>query len=342
MKSINGNSVIMKEVNKNIIRKVLKSEKKATKQRLSELTGLSTVTIGSILQQLLETNEVYEDELIPSNGGRPAHSFCYNGDYNHVLIIYTHEDENESKDTVYVRVVNLFGECICKEEHRLSDISLESFEPIIDKLIESYPTIKAIGFGLPGEEYNEVLVCNDYGKLTGTHFSEHYRNKYSIPVIFENDVNAAVIGYHTLHEDDIDSNCAIVYLYFPRKYAPGAGIYINGGLYKGFRHFAGEIENMPIGIDWLNTNFDSFDLSCEAVSKLIIAITSILDPKEIIIYGSFISERHLGNISSICKGKLIGTELPKITNSKNFSLDYEKGLTKSTLDILETKLSLIK
>lgn len=120
MKSINGNSVLMKEVNKNIIRKVLKSERKATKQRLSELTGLSTVTIGSIIQQLLETNEVYEDELIPSNGGRTAHSFCYNGDYNHVLVIYTHEDEDENKDTVYVRVINLLGECIYKEDHSLS------------------------------------------------------------------------------------------------------------------------------------------------------------------------------------------------------------------------------
>ncbi len=341
MASINGNSLIIKEVNKNTIRKVLKSEQKATKQHLSELTGLSTVTIGSILQQLLETNEVFEDELIPSNGGRPSHSFCYNGNYSHVLIIYAHEDENEDKDTIYVRVINLLGECIYKEDCILNDISLETFEPIIDKLLDIYPTIKAIGFGLPGEEFNGVLVCNDYENLTGTLFSDHYRNKYGLPVIFENDVNAAVIGYCSSHQNEIDSNCAIVYLYFPKKYNPGAGFYINGGLYKGFRHFAGEVQNLPIEIDWNNTDYDSFDCSCEVISKLILTITSILDPKEFVIYGSFITKKHLDNISCICNKNLIGTDIPEIINSKNFSLDYEKGLSRSTLDLLETRLSLI-
>lgn len=57
---------------------------------------------------------------------------------------------------------------------------------------------------MPGEEYNEVLVFNDYAKLTGTRFSEHYRNKYGLPVTFENDVNAAVVGYYTLHEEEIE------------------------------------------------------------------------------------------------------------------------------------------
>ncbi|CAG9704262.1 ROK family protein [Clostridium neonatale] len=342
MKSVNGNSLIIKEVNKNIIRRVLKSEKKATKQRLSELTGLSTVTIGSILQQLLESGEVSEDDLIPSNGGRPAHSFSYNFEYSHVLIIYTHENEIENKDTIYVRVINLFGECIYKEEYIEDNISLTTFEPIIDKLINTYPTIKAIGFGLPGEEYNEVLVVNDYKNLTGQRFSEYYRNKYSIPVIIENDVNSAVIGYCSLHENEIDDNCAIVYIYFPTKYCPGAGIYINGKLYKGFKNFAGEIQNLPIDVNWTNIDFSSFDYSCKAISKLIISITSLLDPKEIVMHGHFLTEKHLINISEICNKHLIGITTPALNISSNFSKDYEQGLNTLTLDLLETKLSLVK
>lgn len=342
MKSINGNSMIMKEVNKNIIRRILKSEQKATKQRLSELTGLSTVTIGSILQQLLEKNEVYEDELIPSNGGRPAQSFCYNSEYNHVLIIYTHENEIENKDTIYVRVINLFGDCIYKEEHIIDEILLTTFEPIIDKLIKVYPNIKAIGFGLPGEEYDEILIINDYEDLAGQRFSEYYKNKYSLPVIIENDVNSAVIGYCSLHKNEIDDNSAIVYLYFPTKYCPGTGIYINGNLYKGFRHFAGEIQNLPINVDWSNIDYSSFDYSCEAISKLIISITSILDPKKIIIHGHFLTQKHLINILEICNKSLVGITAPVLDISSNFNQDYEQGLNTLTLDLLETKLSLIK
>ena len=43
------------------------------KQKLAEITGLSIVTVGTILNQFLETGEVFEDELVSSKGGRPAH-----------------------------------------------------------------------------------------------------------------------------------------------------------------------------------------------------------------------------------------------------------------------------
>lgn len=340
MKSLSGNSLLMKEVNSNIILKALKAEKKATTQRLSEITGLSTVTVGSILQKFLETNEVFKDDIIPSNGGRPAHRFCYNGEYKHILSIYTHED-NE-KDMVYISVVNLFGECIYKENFELVNISLDSFEPVIDKLIKKYPTISAIGFGLPGVEHNGIMTINDYMDLNGTRFSEHYTNLYNLPVKFENDVNAAVIGYCNMHEEEIKSDAAVVYIYFPEKYSPGVGIYINGKVYTGFKHFAGEVKNMPIGIDWENLDYSSFEDVCTAISKLIISILYLLDPERIILYGSFLNKDYLKNIKKICEEILIDTVLPEIYSSEDFNSNFENGVIKNTLDLLEKTLTLIK
>ena len=340
MKSLSGNSLLMKEVNSNIILKALKSEKKATTQRLSELTGLSTVTVGSILQKLLEKNEVLKDDIIPSNGGRPANSFSYNGEYSHVLSIYTHE--YNGRDMVYVSVVNLFGESIYKENFILENISLNSFEPVIDRLLKEYSTIKAIGFGLPGVEHNGVMIVNDYPNLNATRFSEHYRNRYNIPVKFENDVNAAVIGYCNLHEEEIKSDAAIVYIYFPGKYSPGVGIYINGKVYTGFKHFAGEVKNMPIGVNWETLDYSSFDDVCSAISKLIISILYLLDPERVVIYGSFINEDYLKNIKKICMEALMETTIPEIYRSEDFNSCFENGISKSTLDLLEKTLMLIK
>ena len=340
MKSLSGNSLLMKEVNSNIILKALKHEKKATTQRLSEITGLSTVTVGSILQKFLETNEVFKDDIIPSNGGRPAHRFCYNAEYSHVLSIYTHE--YNGKDMVYVSVVNLFGESIYKENFVLENIFLDSFEPVIDKLLKEYSTIKAIGFGLPGAEHNGIMITNDYKNLNGTRFSEHYRNRYNIPVKFENDVNAAVIGYCNIHEEEIQSDGAVVYIYFPEKYSPGVGMYINGKVYKGSKHFAGEIKHMPIGIDWENLDYSSFDDVCNAISKLIIVILYLLDPERIIIYGSFINEEYFKKINETCEETLMETTMPKIYKSEDFNSYFEKGISKSTLDLLEKTLMLIK
>ena len=53
MEKINGNSLLMKEVNINILRNALRKEKYFTKQKLAEITGLSIVTVGTILNQFL-------------------------------------------------------------------------------------------------------------------------------------------------------------------------------------------------------------------------------------------------------------------------------------------------
>lgn len=336
MKFLNGNSLIMKKINTNIVRNALKAERISTKQRLSELTGLSAVTVGSILQQLTSTHEVYEDELIPSNGGRPSHGFCYNSEYSHVLVIYAHEYHGQDK--IYVCVANLIGDCIHKESTNAEDICLKSFEPIIDKLIEQYPTIKAIGFGLQAAEYNKTITFSDYKNLNGTCFTEHYRMRYSIPVSLENDVNLATIGYCHIHK--IESTAAIIYIYFPQNYPPGAGIYINGSLYKGYNNFEGEIKHMPLDIDWDNTEYEDFDKTCDIVSKMVITITCMLNPEQFILYGNFLTEAHLQAITWNCKETLSETFVPKILLADDYDLDFQTGAIECALDLLKSKLSL--
>ncbi len=129
MGNINGNSLLMKEVNTNIVRNVLRKELYATKQKLFEKTGLSIVTVGSILQQLLETGEVYEDELVPSNGGRPAHRFCYNKKFAYIFTICTYEEKGIDKAAVSVK--NLLGEIIEQKEITLNNPDIVFFEKII-------------------------------------------------------------------------------------------------------------------------------------------------------------------------------------------------------------------
>lgn len=336
MKSMSGNSLLMKEVNTNIVRNALKIQRQATKQKLAELTGLSTVTIGSILMQLTKLNEVYENDLIPSKGGRPAHRFCYNSEFRHVLILYTHEFHGQ--DRLYIHVVNLLGESIHNEEAPLENVTLNSFQPAIQRLIEQFPTIKAIGFGMPGSEYNEVIKFHDYEKLNGTRFSEYYRNLFHLPVAFENDVNAAVIGYcqtHTLETSD-----TTVYVYFPEKYPPGAGIYINDSLYKGFSNFEGEIKYIPLSVDWNTLDYHSFSDTCNALVKLTAAITCMFNPKRLVLAGDFITVPHIEYLRNNCENLFPGAFMPQLIMSESFHQDYKKGVIKYTLDLLEPKLTL--
>lgn len=333
MKSL-ANPVIMKKVNTDVVRNALRKEQQATRQRLSELTNLSTVTVGTILEQLVSSGEIYETDHTPSNGGRPAHTYCFNAEYSYALLIYTHVQYG--KDTVFLRVMNLFGECVLEESNTIENIALECLEPMIDRMLEKYPNIKAIGFGMPGTEYNGVMFINDYSELNDTCFSKHYREKYNLPVILENDVNLAVSGY--CHANLVE-DATVVYIYFPQKYEPGAGIFINGDLYRGMNNFAGELGFLPIDVDWRTLDYSDFKNVCKMLAKLIVSIICILNPLKVIIHGDFLTSKHLHEIKRVIKNTIDKRFVPTILLPENFDVDYETGLCIRTLELITSHKS---
>ncbi len=333
----NGNALVTRELNSNLVRDVLKEKRTATKQQLAEATGLTAMTIAAILQQLEKNHEVTAGDQVASGGGRPALQFLFNGDYAHVLILFTHE--KNGADMLYVRVVNLFGERVFGLEEELKEISLNSFEPYIEEMRNRFPTIRAIGFGLPGVERGGSIVALDYPALVGDSFMEHYRLKYGLPVVFVNDVNAAVVGY--CRRKGIASPA--VYLYFPKKFPPGAGIYLNGGLYCGDSNYAGEVANLPLGVDWSSTElYRSPGLFCGAVGKLTAAVCSLLNPHIVILHGSFLQEEHIKPIAAECAGFLPADAMPKLAVSGNFTLDYQTGMAQETLALIQPRLALTR
>lgn len=336
MKNIGGNSLVIKEININLVRKALKSKRKATKQEIANSTGLSIVTVGTVLQHLLEENEVFESELCSSSGGRPAKKYKYNENFALTLIIFPYE-MNE-KIIINSSIVNLSGKYLYESDLEVKDVDLKIFEDIIELLLKDYPEIQAIGFGHPGIEVDGQIILSDYKMLRETYFTKHFSNLYKLPVIIENDVNAAVIGFG--NRKKIDSNNTLVYIYFPDQHPPGAGVFINGKLFKGRRNFAGEIATMPLGITWNKDLYNSFEDLCEATTKLIVSISSILNPDTVVLNGSFLTSAHIEIISEKCRKSLPKNIVPIIVLSDNFIEDYKNGLAVQALDLLEPEIVL--
>ncbi|GGF70786.1 hypothetical protein GCM10010912_15010 [Paenibacillus albidus] len=337
MERISGNAIVIKEVNMNLVRKALRERGSGTKQQLAEATGLSLVTVGTVLQQLLQTQEVKEGGLASSRGGRPAQEFKYNEDYAQALIVYTHEQDG--RITVRSTVVNLYGKAVHQAECEVEGVNIPVLERIIDGLLAEYPAVQAIGLGLPGAEFAGTMVVSDYKELIGQPVTAHLQERYGVPVIMENDVNAAVLGFSK--NSGLPKNRTVVYIYFPELYPPGSGIMIQGKLHKGKGNFAGEISWLPLGIDWTEAGlYASFERLSGALAKLIVTLSSILNPDTVVLYGSSLTPEHLPAITGSCRAQLPAGAVPELLLSKDFAVDYIGGMIERTLATLEPDIVL--
>ena len=322
----------IKERNTDLIRKVMKSEIRSTKQDLARITGLSGVTVGSILRQLEKNEEIFQGPLVASNGGRPARLFRFNENHTHILALFTRE--RDGKDFLCIKVFNLFKECLYGCETELAEVVPGVFDTAVDGMLGRYPRIRAIAMGLPGVESNGKVVVSDHAKLADTDFLERCRKKYQLPLVFENDVNASAVGY--CKRKNIESEAAVLYFYFPEKYPPGAGIVIGNRLYKGKNNLAGEIKHVPSTVDWSDPQlYSDCEKVCEAIIRLLVAAVALLAPVGVALHGAFLGTEHRRIIERGCSLLAPAGVMPDIRGIEDFLGDYQEGLVEETLRFLE-------
>ncbi len=325
---LSGNTLLIKEVNKNLVRESLKLLRQATKQELAVKTGLSVVTVNSLLADMIKEGEVFEGEMVPSNGGRPSLSYHYNVNFSHGIVVFGHQKEN--KNCIHLAVVDLSGEIVYREETFIEDIHIDSFEGMIDRGIKKVESVSIIGFGLPGEEEEGIVTINDYGRLIGEEFMSHYKERYKVPVIFVNDVNAAVNGY--FHYKGAGGIRNVAGIYFPRLYNPGAGLVLNGEVYTGYKSFAGEIGTMPLGIDWPKLNYSSREEAAENIGKLVASFACVIAPEQFVLYGDFFQEGDAIRIKEYVRILLNGKFDAYVVVSEQFEEDFEQGMIRFILE----------
>ena len=331
-----ANTLLIKKINLNLVRKQMLSRKAATKQQLSKLTGLSLMTVSSILAEMIDNGEVFEGNSIPSNGGRPSAEFCYNGEFNHAVVLLGYQKNN--RNFICLRVINMFGDCVYSEKKYYDTILCDSFDEMLDRALKSVTKIAVVGFGLPGEEENGFVTINDYPQLVGTGFMKHCSEKYNVPVLFVNDVNAAILGYYKKNYARHPLSSALAGLYFPRLYYPGMGLIIGGEIYYGKQNFVGEFGHLPIGRKWDHLDYKNKPAIYDAISRLLSIVICTVAPEKLILYGDFLSEEDTAHIKACTESLLHGNFIVNLEIKSDFEADYEYGLSSLALDSLYNNL----
>nr|WP_269920068.1 ROK family transcriptional regulator [Caldifermentibacillus hisashii] len=324
------------------IRKSLLELGSATKVELSEHLQISFPTISKFLTRMEKNGEVISVGLDKSSGGRRAKRYRYNPDYMLGLAIFL-----ERTETIYT-IFNCAGEI--KKQGKASSVLIDNGIYILTKFIEKVikansSKISSIAIGVPGSvENGRIFYIPGYEQFQNLDLKGYIEDSFSIPVVVENDMNAAVLGFS--YNNRIEENQSLVYLYSGQN-GPGAGLMINGDVVRGSTFFAGEISFVP-QYDERNfsqalkdgsnssqfTNFESNQI--DAISRLVATFTAIMNPHTIIFCRDEVEKEGIDKIA-IDSAKYIPSEhLPELTIS-DWKQDYLYGLQKLCLDLMMNK-----
>jgi DNA-binding Lrp family transcriptional regulator len=309
------------------IRKALLELGSATKVELSDRLGISFPTISKFLSQMEKDGELISISLDDSSGGRRAKRYTYNPEYMLGLAIFL-----EGTETHYL-VFNCLGEM--KDTGKTSSLlkELGLLTQFVEETLEKYPKIGSISIGVPGSVRNgRIIYMPGYEHLQNFNLQEYLENHFLIPVVIENDMNAAVLGFHD--QQVIKNNPSLVYIYSGQN-GPGAGIIVNGVMVRGSTNFSGEISFVP---QYEKHNFGEAlksESRIDAISRLIASFTAILNPHTIIFCQDEVTPAVLDQIVEQSASYIPKEHLPKLIMS-DWKQDYLFGLQCLALDLMIT------
>ncbi|MGX6445151.1 ROK family protein [Neobacillus sp. K501] len=320
------------------IRKSLLELGSATKVELSEKIEISFPTISKFLALMEKDGEIFSVGLDESSGGRRAKRYAYNPEHKLGLAIFLEESETNYK------IFNCMGEV--KEQGKvpllLKEDGLNSLTRCMENLRNKFPKISSIAIGVPGSvDRGRIFYIPGYEQFQNFDLKEYYEEHFTIPVVVENDMNAAVLGYH--NNRGMKDQQSLIYLYFGQN-GPGAGIMINGNLVRGSTFFSGEVSFVP---QYDDRNFgQALQGDCgtnqmticeenqiDAISRLISTFVAIINPHTIIFSKDEVEKGKLEKITFQSSKYIPSKHLPDLTMS-DWKQDYLYGLQRLGLDLI--------
>ncbi|MDR0497217.1 MAG: ROK family protein [Treponema sp.] len=322
----NFDNRIMKELCVNSLRRILKNMRVATVDELAETTNIERDTAAGIIEELCRSGEFEQS-------GKTCR---FNEKYRLTLVVCMLEINR-----VFVAVSDLYGEYLEKEEIAASSNTIDFFDRLVQKYRDKYPSIGLLVFGVAGFENRKTghLFAMDFPQLEG-YFREHFTKEFGLPVIQENDINAAVLGfYETRNFGEEKSVCA---LYFPQSHHPGGALCINGSIFRGRDNMTGEISFLKTAIQWKHSEKKFIDYSTIDVPALIcdLALPAIawFNPDCLVVYGDWLQENTARELETRLKEIMPREFIPDIVFVPDILQNFLDGLIRLALKELEPKI----
>lgn len=243
-----ANLPIVSSYNRSLVLAGVRVGPTISRVELARLTGLTAQTVSNIVRRLLDDGLVVETGQGPSRGGKPRTLLALNAQACFSIGIQV-----DPHEVVYV-LTDLRGTVLAR-----THAAAGTDGPNIGGLVAGVSAIVAaatvpaerivgIGVAVPGpvdDETGVVVAPPNMREWHGLRLRATLEQETGFPVTVDNDASAAAIGLHWAGDTGSARNFACLYF----GTGIGAGIFIDGQIYRGTTHNAGEWGHMTVAAD---------------------------------------------------------------------------------------------
>jgi glucokinase-like ROK family protein len=248
----------MREINRSAILEIIRRESPISRSAIAERLNVSLPTVMRIVDGLVAEGFVRLEGSTEWSGGRRRPLLEFNADGFVVVGV----DMGGSK--FYGAISDLGGNILDEldmgRHHTTGEGNYEQLLKLIDALLSS-PQLKGrkvrgIGVGAPGITLHQEGIVKWAYTLNWRDFPLKARliEHYHLPITVDNDVNLAAMGELWFGAGQNSQNMILLVC----GKGIGAGIIIDGALYRGASEASGEIGNFIPGREFLGKNFQDF------------------------------------------------------------------------------------
>ncbi len=248
----------MRDINRSAILEIVRRESPISRTAIAERLDVSLPTVMRIVDELIADGFVRPQGDSEWSGGRRRSLLEFNADGHVVLGV----DMGGTK--IYGALSNLGGNVIDElniDRHNTQgNGSFTALTTLIDTLLASPKldgrTVRGIGVGAPGITLHKEGIVKWAFSLNWKDFPLKARlaERYRMPITVDNDVNLAALGELWFGAGQNCQNMILITI----GTGIGAGIIIDGALYRGSNEASGEIGNMLPGREFLGKNYSDF------------------------------------------------------------------------------------
>jgi predicted NBD/HSP70 family sugar kinase len=230
---------------------VIRSSGPISRVELTTTTGLTQPSISNIVRKLLAEGIVRESGRVPSGGGKPRTLVEINPGALYAVGIQL------GYESMTFVATGAGGGIVARQ--LVDGASLDSPDEVTDRLVAQFDafvaaagisrsSIAGVAVVAPGPlstAHGAILRSPTLRRWEGFSLRDRLTERLDVPVLIDNDAAAAAVGEFWTRRVPRTETFASVYM----GTGLGAGIIIDGALYRGASSNAGELGHMSVDLD---------------------------------------------------------------------------------------------